>query len=99
MEELQDRVRTSRGPGYEKHHTAEEAAARNAGDPESLIQGRDNLVLVPVLKHIEITRYYSTKVEQPDGTKLSPRDQLKGKDFETRRLYGLKILRDYGVLK
>ncbi|MES2750190.1 MAG: hypothetical protein V4661_02350 [Pseudomonadota bacterium] len=99
LQELQDRVHTSRGAGYEKHHTAEESAARDAGDPESLIQGRDNLVLVPTLKHIEISRYYSTKVEQPDGSMLSPRDQLRNQDFETRRQYGLKILRDYGVLE
>lgn len=34
-----------------------------------------------------------------DGNRLSPRDQLKDKDFETRKQYGLKVLRDYGVLK
>jgi hypothetical protein len=99
LEELQARVGPASEPGYHDHHIAEEAAARNAGDSESLIQSRDNLVRIPVLKHIDITSYYSTKVEQPDGTMLSRRDQLKDEDFETRRQFGLDVLRKYGVLK
>lgn len=99
LEELQDRVNLEDRSGYHRHHIAEERAAQRAGFSEDLIQGRDNLVLVPILKHIEISRYYSTKVEQQDGTRASPRDQLEGLDFEARRRYGLKILRDYGVLK
>jgi hypothetical protein len=99
LEELQARVGPVSEPGYHDHHIVEEAAARSAGDPESLIQGRDNLVRIPVLKHIDITSYYSTKVEQPDGTMLSWRDQLKNEDFETRRQFGLDVLRKRGVLK
>ena len=99
LEELQAPIGTKSQVGYHDHHIAEEAAAYEAGDPESLIQGRDNRVRIPVLKHIEITRYYSTKVEQEDGTRSSPRDRLKGTDFETRREFGLDILRKYGVLK
>jgi hypothetical protein len=99
LEELQEPIGTKSQSGYHDHHIAEEAAAHDAGDPESLIQGRDNRVRIPVLKHIEITRYYSTKVEQEDGTRMSPRDILKGTDFETRREFGLDVLRKYGVLK
>jgi hypothetical protein len=68
LEELQEPIGTKSQSGYHDHHIAEEAAAYEAGDPESRIQGRDNRVRIPVLKHIEITRYYSTKVEQEDGT-------------------------------
>nr|DAH95283.1 MAG TPA: hypothetical protein [Caudoviricetes sp.] len=99
LEELQDRVNLADRSGYHRHHIAEEKAARTAGFSEDLIQGRNNVVLVPILKHIEISRYYSTKVEQTDGAKLSPRDQLKDKDFETRWQFGLVILRRYEVLK
>lgn len=99
LEELQDRVSLEDRSGYHRHHIAEEKAARIVGFSEEIIQGRDNLVLVPILKHIDITGHYSRKVEQEDGSWLSPRDQLKHKDFETRRQYGLKVLRDYGVLK
>lgn len=98
-EELQDRIGLDDRSGYHRHHIAEESAARDAGFPETLIQGRDNLVLVPVLKHIDISSYYTTKVEQPDGTRISPRDFLQNKSFEERRQFGLNILRDKGVLK
>jgi len=99
LEELQAPVGTKSQSGYHDHHIAEEGAARDAGYPESLIQGRDNRARIPVLKHIEITRYYATKVEQDDGTRMSPRDKLKDADFETRREFGPGILRKYGVLK
>jgi hypothetical protein len=96
LDELQDRPAL---PGYQRHHIAEEAAARDAGDPERLIQSRDNTVRISTLQHIEITRYYATKVKQNDGTMLSPRDMLKDQSFELRRQYGLEVLKKYGVLK
>jgi hypothetical protein len=99
LEELQEPIGTKSQSGYQDHHIAEEAAARDAGDTESLIQSRENRARIPVLKHIEITRYYSTKVEQEDGTRISPREKLRGEDFETRHQFGLDILRKYGVLK
>ncbi|WP_024574016.1 MULTISPECIES: hypothetical protein [unclassified Afipia] len=99
LEELQDRVNLEDRSGYHRHHIVEEKAARTAGFSEDLVQGRENLVLVPFLKHLDITSHYARKVEQGDGSWLSPRDLLKDKDFETRREYGLKVLRDYGVLK
>jgi hypothetical protein len=99
LEELQDRVGPVSEKGYQDHHIAEEAAARAAGFSESIIQGRDNLARVPVLKHIDITAEYATKAYQPDGTFRSLRDYLADKDFETRRSVGLAIMRKYGVLK
>lgn len=99
LDELQEAVGSPSKDGYHDHHIAEQKAARDAGDPESLIQSRDNLVRIPILKHIDITSYYATKIEQEDGSMLSPRESLKGKDFETRRQFGLDMLRRYGVLK
>lgn len=99
LDELQEAVGSTSKDGYHDHHIAEQTAARNAGDPESLIQSRDNLVRIPILKHIDITSYYATRIEQEDGSMLSPRESLKGKDFETRRQFGLEMLRRYGVLK
>lgn len=99
LDELQEAVGSISKDGYHDHHIAEQTAARNAGDPESLIQSRDNLVRIPILKHIDITSYYATKIEQEDGSMLSPRESLKGKDFETRRQFGLDTLRRFGVLK
>lgn len=99
LEELQDRVNLEDRSGYHRHHIAEERAARRAGFSEDLIQGRDNVVLVPILRHIEISSYYSTKTIQPDGIRLSPRDRLDNMTFEERRQFGLSVLRDKGVLK
>jgi hypothetical protein len=99
LDELQEAVGSTSKDGYHDHHIAEQKAARDAGDLESLIQSRDNLVRIPILKHIDITSYYVTKIEQEDGSMLSPRERLKGKDFETRRHFGLDMLRRYGVLK
>jgi hypothetical protein len=99
IDELQNGIGSDTQAGYHKHHIAEEAAARDAGFPENMIQGRDNLVRVPILKHIEVTRYYARKELQPDGRRLSPREMLKDKDFETRRQFGLDVLRRFGVLR
>lgn len=99
LDELQEAVGSTSKDGYHDHHIAEQTAARNAGDPESLIQSRDNLVRIPILKHIDITSYDATRIEQEDGSMPSPRESLKGKDFETRRQFGLEMLRRYGVLK
>lgn len=99
FEELQNGIGSDTQAGYHKHHIAEEAAARDAGFSESMIQGRDNLVRIPILKHIDITRYYATRELQPDGRRLSPREMLKDKNFETRRQFGLDVLRRYGVLR
>lgn len=99
LDELQEAVGLPSNDGYHDHHIAEQKAARDAGYPESLIQSRDNLVRIPIIKHIDITSYYATKIEQEDGSMLSPRESLKGKDFETRRQFGLDMLRRYGVLK
>lgn len=99
LEELQDRVLLPDRSGYHRHHIAEEKAARNSEFSESLIQGRDNLVLVPLVKHIDITKYYATKVRQADGSRISPRESIQGMSFEERRQFGLRVLRDHGVLK
>lgn len=99
LDELQDAVGSPGKDGYHDHHIAEQKAARDAGDPESVIQSRDNLVRIPILKHIDITSYYATKIKQEDGSMISPREILKDKDFEARRQFGLDTLRRYGVLK
>jgi hypothetical protein len=99
LEELQARAQLPSEPGYHNHHIAEEAAARSAGYSERRIQGYDNKARIPVVKHIDITAYYNRRAEQSDGSFRTPRDYLKDKDFETRRQFGLKIMRLYGVLK
>lgn len=95
LEQLQLNARGSRR-GYDIHHIVEETAARNAGYPEEWINGPDNLVSIPRLKHWEITAFYMTKNENFDG--LSPREWLQDKDWETRMRVGHEVLVKYGVL-
>ncbi|MBX9710079.1 MAG: hypothetical protein K2X60_03520 [Xanthobacteraceae bacterium] len=99
LEELQALVGSASQPGYHDHHIVEEKAAQNAGIPESFIQGRDNLARIPTLKHYDITADYQRTELQPDGSFRSLREFLQDKDFETRRAYGLAIMRKNGVLK
>jgi hypothetical protein len=61
------------------------------------IDSRENLVRIPVLKHIDISAWYSTRNEDLGG--LSPRDYLRDKSWEEQMRIGLNRLRDHMVLK
>lgn len=83
--------------GYDIHHVVEKTPARKEGFPQDLIEGRDNLVRIPTLKHWQINGWYSTKNEKFDG--LTPREYLRGKSWEERVNVGKKALSEHGVLK
>ncbi len=57
LEELQQAVSDAPRLGYQRHHIVEQDAAEKDGYRRSLIDGRDNLVLIPTLKHREITSW------------------------------------------
>jgi len=95
LEELQ-RDGGKRETGYEVHHIVEQTAARDGHSRED-IDGPDNLVRIPTLKHWEITGWYMTPNE--DFGYLSPREYLRGKSWEEKRRVGLDALIDSGVLK
>jgi hypothetical protein len=95
LEELQQAVATPK-LGYHRHHIVEQTSAEQDGYPRRLIDGRDNLVRIPALKHDDISAWYSTKNKDFGG--LSPRDYLRGKSWDRRREIGLDALRDHGVL-
>lgn len=96
LDELQRAVTTPK-PGYHRHHIVEQTSAEQDGYPRSLIDGQDNLVRIPALKHEDISAWYSTKNKDFGG--LSPRDYLRGKSWDRRRAIGLDALRDHGVLR
>jgi hypothetical protein len=97
LEELQQAVRDHPRSGYHKHHIVERKSAEDDGFPRWKINSSDNLASVPRLKHEEITAWFQTK--NPIYNNMSPRDYLRGKDWETRRKVGLEALIDRGVLK
>jgi hypothetical protein len=101
LEELQDAVANPRF-GYEIHHIVE--AQRRPDDPQrnskrfpDRIDSRENLVRVPYWKHVEISSWYSTPNKELGG--LTPREFLRGKNWEDQYQKGIEILRQFGVLK
>jgi len=82
--------------GYNTHHIVEQTPAEKEGYPRSLIDGRENLVSIPALKHWEITGWYATKTEEYGG--LSPREYLRDKSWDEKTRVGLEALKRFGVL-
>jgi hypothetical protein len=96
LEELQRAVRTPEA-GYDIHHIVEQAQARADGFLRDVVDGPDNLVRIPRLKHQEINGWYQRKNDKFGG--VSPRDYLSGRNWEVRRTVGLEVLRKFGVLE
>jgi hypothetical protein len=94
LQELQQRA-LAPVPGYVVHHIVE----RNQEDyfAKEVINGPDNLALVPRMKHQEINSWYQTK--NPDFGGESPREYLNGRSWAVQRSVGLEALRRVGVLK
>jgi hypothetical protein len=97
LEELQDAAQGPRQRGYHDHHIAEQDAAREAGFPEEMVDGPENKVRIPALKHWEITGWYMTKNEKFGGR--SPREYLHDQEWAERRRVGLEALIEHKVLR
>lgn len=95
LDELRRAVRTPK-KGYEVHHIVEQAPAEQDGFPRSKIDAPENLVRISKFKHEEITAWYGRK--NPNYDFMSPRDYLRGKTWEERRLVGLDAMIKYEVL-
>jgi hypothetical protein len=96
LSQLQDAV-SEPATGYNIHHIVEQTAAENEGYSRDLIDGRDNLVRVPTLKHWEITGWYARR--NKEFSMQAPRDYLRGKSWDEKMAIGRKTLVDHGVLK
>ena len=83
--------------GYDIHHIVEKSGAYKDGFSEALVEGRENLVRVPTLKHWEITAWYMTKDEKYGG--ISPREYLESRGWEERVRVGQEAHARFGVLK
>ena len=84
-------------PGYDIHHIVEQTQAERDGFSRDVIDGPDNVVRVPRLKHQEISGWYQRKNDQFGG--LSPRQYLSGRSWAVRRAVGLEAARKFGVLE
>ena len=94
--ELQSDVNTP-ASGYDIHHIVEQTPAEQDGFQRSQIDGPDNLVRIPTLKHWEITGWFNTSNEL--FGEMSPREYLRGQSWEERKRLGIYALKQHGVLK
>lgn len=95
LAELQENAFDPR-PGYDVHHIVERASAYEDGFPAELVEGPENLVLIPTLKHWEINSWAMRSRASLGG--LSPRQYLRGKSWAERYQLGLAGLIENGVL-
>jgi hypothetical protein len=96
LEELKRDALNSQ-PGYNIHHIVEQTPARDEGFPEDMINGPDNLVRIPTLRHWQITAWYQKANDQFGG--LSPRQYLRSKSWDERMRVGKYALVLFGVMK
>jgi len=83
-------------PAYENHHIVE-VGPNNGKIPDSLLQSRQNQVIIPYYLHRDISDFYSTPNERYGG--MTPRDFLRGKSYEEQYQFGLMVMHKFGVLK
>src|ERR1700761_7625675 len=66
-------------PGYQIHHIVEQTPARQEGFPNAQVDGPDNLVRIPTLKHWQITGWYGVPNDEFGG--LSPERLSQGQEL------------------
>jgi hypothetical protein len=82
----------SAGDGMQYHHIIEEGS----GVASNLVENTDNIVRIPAILHEAINAIYATKSSKYGG--LTLRDWLKGQSAVVKREYGIKVLRDLGII-
>lgn len=97
LEELQARAQLPSEAGYEDHHIVGQLAQNRQQFGDGRIDSPENTVRIPTLKHLDINGWYSRPNDRFGG--LSPRDYLRGKNWDEQLSIGLEVLRDQGVLK
>jgi hypothetical protein len=89
LEDLQQAV-SRPAIGYDIHHIVERTPAELDGFPRALIDGPENLVRIPTMKHWEITKWFATS--SPEFGNLSPRSYLRGRSWDERTEIGMRAL-------
>lgn len=88
----------SAGEGNDWHHIVEQSQIKKSGFSPELINNTNNIIAVDHATHMKITGYYANKgFDFTNG--LSVRDWLKDQSFETQYEFGIKTLKDFGVIK
>jgi hypothetical protein len=87
------------GPAGESkswHHIIEQHAGNLKRFGAEALHNTENVIKVETKLHKEISAFYSSK--QPDTGSMVVREWLRTQSYEQQRAYGLKVLRDFGVI-
>ena len=84
------------GEGYEYHHIVEQGANRGLISAEQ-INSTSNIIRIPKLLHEEVNAVYSHS-DPMNALGQSLREKMRGTSFDVQRAYGLRVLRDLGIL-
>ena len=87
----------SPGSGRQWHHIVEQSQISKSGFAANKINSLGNLISVPTKIHQQISAHYSSKLAFTGGKTV--RDWLAGQSFQKQYEYGLKILKQFGVIK
>ena len=83
------------GDGKQWHHIVEQSQIRKSGIDAKLIHNPNNVISLTQQQHRKISSIYSSQIP---GTKVTVREYLKGKTFKEQYKYGIKMLKEIGVL-
>jgi hypothetical protein len=86
----------SAGPDKNWHHIVEQTRGNIQRFGPQAIHNTDNLIVVDEAVHWQISGFYSSK--RPFSQGMTVRQWLSTQSFEAQRAFGLKTLRDFGVI-
>lgn len=96
-----DKLKTaigSAGEGNHWHHIVEQSQIGKSGFTAQQIHNTSNIIAVDASTHAKITGHYNTTTFEFTNGK-SVRDWLAGQSYENQYAYGIKILKEFGVIK
>ncbi len=84
------------GEGKHWHHIVEQRKANIERFGPEAIHNTENVIAIEKSKHDAISAFYSSKSRDTGG--LVVREWLRTKSYEEQRAFGLKVLRQFGVI-
>ncbi len=84
------------GPNKNWHHIVEQTKGNVQRFGPQAIHNSDNMIVVEEEIHWQISGFYSSK--RPFSQGMTVRQWLSTQPFEAQRAFGLKTLRDFGVI-
>jgi hypothetical protein len=97
LSKLQSRAQGPGEPGYENHHIVNQHLYNRNKFGDARIEAPANVVRIPKLKHIELSRWYAKANPQYGGR--SPQQALRDMSWEEQTSIGIERLRYFKVLE